>query len=159
MRPKLPWVFLVLAIPGQVRGEWNVDPAGECVYRWTPSSLLRGPREIVEAPVRPIAVVGEGMIVFVPEGLNPVAAACLGIVGVLVLGTVGILEMPFVLGAGIGDTVTGGYFEMGPEKPLEVESIFVWMWRRQNTQERCRKAITPPARTNPGPLPAEDLRP
>jgi hypothetical protein len=146
MRSRLPWILLVLVIPVRAYGKWKVDPAGECTYRWTPSSLLRGPREILEAPVRPIAIIGEGMIIFLPEGLNPVAAAGLGAVGVLVLGTAGVLEMPFVLGAGIGDTLTGGYFEIGPEEPLKVDFVFTWMWRRPNDSgempEDCDSADT-----------------
>jgi hypothetical protein len=150
-------IVLIAAAPAVA--EWTVASGGECVYRWTPNSLLRGPREIVAAPLRPFVIVGQGMILFLPEGLNPALAVGFGAAGFIVLSTVGVVEMPFVVAAGTGDLLTGGYFELGPEPALSF-GPFGWMWDRPRGEENCPRPMPPqPPPRAPGPLPADALRP
>jgi hypothetical protein len=92
---------------------WKVDPDGKCVRTWEP---LRGPVAIANAPFRPVRNMAEGAeYAWNKSEWGPWYKVVLGSAVVGVSGAVGLVEGLWWVGTGLGDTLTGGYFDISPQ--------------------------------------------
>ena len=112
--------LLALSAPGTALAAWVLDEAGTCVGVWSAASLVQGPTAIASGTVLPVRC-GIGGLTIVPDDLGtwgPLAKAG----GILISGAFGALEGVTWIGRGLADTVTGGYFDLSPERATK------WSW-------------------------------
>jgi hypothetical protein len=122
---RLPGIVLLLAlgVASPTRAEWVVDASGRCVRTWTPASLLRGPTAIVSAPTAPVRTAAGVFTYQSPRtgGWNTQAPfAVAGPVVAFASGAAALIDTTVWLGAGVADTVTGGYFALAPPEATEL---------------------------------------
>jgi hypothetical protein len=108
---------LVLGQGRPASGEWIVDSRGECVERWTPASLGRGPTAMLMAPTAPVRT-GAGVFAYqspAEQGWNGQGSFIFwGPAVALLSGAAGVIDMVWWLGSGLVDTLSGGYFQAAP---------------------------------------------
>lgn len=97
--------------------EWVVDGQGDCVRRWTPADLARGPAAMLNGLTMPVRqLVGGGQAgMDPPDATAAVRVPALGLIG---LGT-GTFEGLFVVSQGLVELLTGGYFGVVPDDVAE----------------------------------------
>jgi hypothetical protein len=111
--------LLVLLGASGARADWVLNENGECVRRWSPASLGRGPAAIVNAPLLPFRTgVGGVMLASTDRTPNPGWVRRISLPPLLAVagGGMGLVEAVIWLGTGLADTVTGGYFEVAPDE-------------------------------------------
>lgn len=122
---------------------WTVDADGACVRKWAPSDLLRGPTAIASAlllPARTLA--GGAQYAWNKDVWWPSQIALLGPSATLFCGVAGVVEGAWWASTGVADILTGGYFEIAPERA---------------TQRSVRPELPPAmAETRPTPTATED---
>jgi hypothetical protein len=109
----------ILTVEGagaRASAEWVVDPRGECVERWSPASVLRGPTAMLMSPTVPFRS-GAGVFAYQTtqgkfEFWGPVLA--------VLSGAVSVIDTCVWLGTGLADTVTGGYFGIAPYRATQL---------------------------------------
>jgi hypothetical protein len=118
--------FLVAALPiltvagaaERASAEWVVDAKGECVEQWSPASMLRGPTAMLMSPTAPFR---SGAGVFAYQGSTTQRGfEFWGPVTAVLSGAVGVIDTCVWLGAGLADTVTGGYFRIAPYRATQL---------------------------------------
>ncbi len=119
---RLPILILTVALLATAaRGAWVVDAGGGCVEQWGPSDMLRGPTAIVNGPILPFRqMAGGAEYAWNTQEWWPWQIALLGPGVTLFSGAAGTLEGVWWIGAGVLDTVTGGYFQLAPEPATEL---------------------------------------
>ena len=111
----------LLAPVGIANGTWTVDANGACVDQWTSRDVLRGPTAIVNAPLLPFRqLAGGGDYAWNNAQWSAWNKATLGTAATGVSGAMGAVEGLWWVATGLGDTVTGGYFALAPEKATEL---------------------------------------
>jgi hypothetical protein len=113
-------VALLLTRPGLAHCAWTVDADGMCVRRWETSDLARGPLAIANAPLRPVRTMAGGAeYAWTNSDWWPWYTVPFGAVAIGISGAAGLLESAWWILTGLGDTLTGGYFELTPEPALD----------------------------------------
>jgi hypothetical protein len=108
--------------PRRAAAEWAVDAEGDCVERWTPASLVRGPTAILMSPTAmPRAVAGAitSMGTLREDSASGSSWAAAPVL-VLFWGANGFVETIIWIGTGLADTVTGGAFSIAPDDAVEL---------------------------------------
>lgn len=136
-------VAAIIARGSVARSAWTVDANGACVERWAPSDLLRGPAAVANAPLLPLrTLAGGAQYAWNTAEWWPWQIAGLGPAVTLICGAAGVVEGVWWAGSGVADTVTGGQFEIAPEKAT-----------RLSARPEVPRVI---ADAGPTPTPAED---
>ena len=114
--PVLLLVAVLLVQATAANSAWVVDASGQCVERWEPSNMLRGPTAILNGPLRPLRTLPGGAVyAWNTEEWWPWQIAILGPAVTVVSGAAGALEGVWWIATGLADTVTGGYFDISSE--------------------------------------------
>ena len=99
---------------------WTVDADGACVRKWAPSDLLRGPVAIANAPLLPVrTMVGGAEYAWNKQEWWWWHTVVLGSAVTGVSGAAGVVEGVWWAGTGVADVLTGGYFEIAPERATQ----------------------------------------
>jgi hypothetical protein len=99
---------------------WTVGADGTCVRQWAPSDLLRGPVAIANAPLQPVRTTVAGAQYawnkseWWPWPGPILSAAVTGASAVF-----GVFEGTWWALTGMADLLTGGYFEISPERATQ----------------------------------------
>jgi hypothetical protein len=150
-------LFLALALwapAHRAHGAWVVDADGACVERWTSADLLRGPTAIVNAPLLPFrSLAGGAEYAWNTEEWWPYQIAVLGPAVTLVAAGFGTVESLWWVTTGLADTLTGGAFELAPEKATQlsiapdVPSVIADRPEPPPTTDRCGRPLPAPTPT------------
>jgi hypothetical protein len=112
---------MLLACAPAARAAWVVDEHGDCVERWQPHDLLRGPTAIVNAPLWPFRTMAGGAVyAWNTAEWWPAQIAGLGPAVILISGIAGAVESTWWIATGVADTLTGGYFSLAPARATEL---------------------------------------
>jgi hypothetical protein len=99
---------------------WTVDADGACVHEWASSDMLRGPLAIACAPLRPLRTTAGGVdYAWNQSEWGPWHTVLFGAAVTGISAAAGLMEGVWWIGTGLGDTLTGGYFELTPDAGLE----------------------------------------
>ncbi len=158
---------------------WVVNDHDQCVWIWSPGSLVRGPVGMINGPILLVRCPAEGFYYTIAQGredagiftkiADPLAMFALG-------AAVGVLEGVVSIAFGLGDTLTGGYFELLPDQwatlaffpeqeCLATRDTGVVMGfedhcgRHLDSFGKPQPTTEPLPTATPGPLPPEKLRP
>ena len=123
-RARIARTLLIAAVlcarAGVAHCAWTVDADGACVRKWAPSDMLRGPLAIVYAPWQPVRTgVGGAEYAWNKTEWRWWYTAVLGSTVTAVATAFGLLEGIWWTGTGLADTLTGGYFEITPDRALD----------------------------------------
>lgn len=111
-------IALILAVPRPGSAIYRMETSGECMHHWDRASLKRGPLEIANAPLLPFrAGAGGASAAIDPEFADgSISWRIVGTVFLTATGlVVGAVQGAISAGAGLADTLTGGYFELLPD--------------------------------------------
>jgi len=104
---------MVLLQASRTLAAWVVDDRGDCVRQWTSESLLRGPTAVLNAPLVPFrSAVGGVQMARDDHAPGTERKILLPPLLAVAGGATGLVESGVWLGAGLADTLTGGYFEL-----------------------------------------------
>ena len=139
---------LLATLHGAATAAWQVDAAGRCVRTWDADSLLRGPTAIANAPLLPYRN-GAGAARHAGEFWKsaPVPMGVVFVPGLVLLSAgAGLLESVVWIVGGVADTLTGGYFEIGPDQATQLsaepmEPFFMASAPKPATQDRCGRPL------------------
>jgi hypothetical protein len=127
---------------------WTVGADGTCVRKWAPSDMLRGPVAIANGPFQPVrAMVGGAEYAWNKTEWRWWYTAVLGSGAIGVSGAVGAVEGIWWMLTGTADLLTGGYFEIAPERAMdrsvrpEVSTALVPTTPATQTEDRCGRPI------------------
>lgn len=99
---------------------WTVGADGACVRTWAPSDLLRGPVAIVNAPLLPVRTTAAGaQYAWHKNEWWPWPGVVLGSAVTGVSAAAGVFEGIWWAVTGVADLLTGGYFEIAPERATQ----------------------------------------
>jgi len=90
-----------------------------CDEGWTPASLLRGPKAVVNAPLVPFRSAAGG-VRLAAEGTEHTVRGNVIMSPVVAVGSLatGLVEMAIWMGTGVADGLTGGWFRFAPEEAM-----------------------------------------
>lgn len=151
-----------------------MNEENECVWRWTPASLFRGPIEIVNGPILLMRCPAEGVYEVIVHHQPEMGARWLWAPPVVfVLGTtVGLIEGMISTAFGVADTLTLGCVEFLPDEWTKFALLLPEMACLSEAEgksaphDQCGRPLddygnpipVEPTPT-PGPLPPAKLRP
>ncbi len=127
---------------------WQVDQYGNCSRVWEPSDMARGPKAIINSPLEPARTL-TGAFTMYPEFWKT-AALPSGIITVPALTlfsvAMGTIELPIWAIGGLADTLTGGYFEVAPDRATElsvdpIRPLFLPVSPEVKTTDRCGRPL------------------
>ena len=128
---------------------WKVNAEGTCEREWESSDLLRGPGAIVNAPLLPVRqMAGGAEYAWDKKEWRWFYTAVLGTAVTGVSGAFGMLEGAWWVVTGAADTLTGGYFEIAPERATtfgvtpELSQAFAGA-PPTPTEDHCGRALVP----------------
>ena len=139
-------LLLAVGMTRAVGASSQVDDRGNCQqeWQWKASDLLRGPKALLMAPTAPVRSLAGGIQLApefwksakVPSGVMSVPAVILATTGL------GCLEMVIWGGAGLLDLLTGGVFQVAPDRATELSlmpmrPIFMPLPPEHATTEPC----------------------
>jgi len=127
---------------------WQVDQYGNCSRVWEPSDMARGPKAMINSPMEPFRCLTGALQMWpefwkaavVPSGLITVPALT------FFSFTMGVVEMPIWMLGGLGDTLTGGYFQLAPDRATElsidpIRPLFMPVSPEVRTTDRCGRPL------------------
>jgi hypothetical protein len=127
---------------------WQVDKYDNCSRVWEPSDMARGPKAIINTPLEPIRTL-IGAFQMWPEFWK-VAAVPSGIITVptltLFATAMGAIEAPIWAIGGVFDLLTGGYFEIAPDRATDLSAmpirpLFMPVTPEVKTTDRCGRPL------------------
>lgn len=127
---------------------WQVDQYGNCSRVWEPSDMARGPKAIINTPLEPIRVL-VGALQMWPEFWK-VAVVPSGVITVPALTAfalaMGAIETPIWAIGGLFDTLSGGYFEIAPDRAVDlsvqpIRPLFMPVTPELKTTDRCGRPL------------------
>jgi len=127
---------------------WQVDSYGNCSRVWEPGDMARGPKAMINSPMEPFRTL-TGALLMWPEFWKT-AAFPSGLITVPALTlfsfTMGVVELPIWMLGGLADTLTGGYFEVAPDRATElsidpIRPLFLPVSPEVKTTDRCGRPI------------------
>jgi hypothetical protein len=128
---------------------WQVDQYGNCSRVWEPSDMARGPKAIINTPLEPFRALAGGCQM-IPEFWKA-AAVPSGVITVptmiLFSTAMGAIEAPIWAIGGIFDTLTGGYFEIAPDRATDLSvmpivPLFMPVTPEVRTTDRCGRPLS-----------------
>ena len=139
-------LLLAVGMTRAVGASSQVDDRANCEreWEWKASDLLRGPKALLMTPTAPLRSLAGGIQLApefwksakVPSGVMSVPAV------IIVSGGVGCLEAIVWGGTGVLDLLTGGVFQIAPDRATElslrpIRPVFMPATSEQATTEPC----------------------
>lgn len=126
---------------------WTVSADGTCVQEWAPSDLLRGPVAIANGPLLPVrTAIGGAEYAWNKTEWRWWYTVVLGSAVTGVSAAAGLVEGLWWVGTGTADLLTGGYFNIAPERATDRSvqpelSTVIARTPPAPTEDRCGRTV------------------